>query len=105
MNNIEKEVKAEFGHFILKGSSYDSGQRLGELLKKNKIFIKFLTSGKFDKNKSGFDDFDEILSLYNKHCPGINEEIQGFADKVDCSIESIIFYDSMGFQSMSWMWL
>ena len=100
MNNNMKEVKAEFGHIILKGSSYDSGWKLGELLKANENFIKFLTSGKFDKNKSGFEDFDEILSIYNKYCPGINDEIQGFADKVDCSVESVIYYHySVDFQS------
>ncbi|MHA2181349.1 MAG: C45 family autoproteolytic acyltransferase/hydrolase [Promethearchaeota archaeon] len=98
MNNNKREVKVNFGHFVLKGSSYDSGQVLGEHLKTNINFLKFLTSRKIDKNQPGFEDFEEILSLHNKHCPGINEEIQGFADKVDCSVESIIYYDSMGFQ-------
>ncbi|MHA2473079.1 MAG: C45 family autoproteolytic acyltransferase/hydrolase [Promethearchaeota archaeon] len=97
MNNVEKEENVKFWHFIIGGSSYDSGQKIGELLKNSKTFIQFLTSGKFDKNQSGFEDFEEIISLYNKHCPGITDEIQGFADKVDCSVEAVIFYDSGGF--------
>lgn len=85
--------KRKFEHHLLEGSHYEIGKRQGEIIKKNEEAIKMYTSGKFNPEKSKFADFDEVYKFYNKHCPGLSEEAQGFADVLDVKLNQLFFYD------------
>ncbi|MFX0185987.1 MAG: C45 family autoproteolytic acyltransferase/hydrolase [Candidatus Hodarchaeota archaeon] len=81
-----------FEHIRLEGTSYQVGQKQGELIKPNSGAVAFFTSNKADIKKFGFKNFNEVRNLYEDYCPGINDEIEGFADSLDTSAENINFY-------------
>ena len=99
-------IKGEFQHIILEGTNYEVGKMQGELLKKNNemrirvettimMFLKqlgYLSFGKPDPKKMGFQDFKEMQAFFEECCPGLNEEMQGFADSLGLKIKELPFY-------------
>lgn len=75
----------------LRGDSYQIGRRLGEI---------FALSPKRSKLHTtpfpGFQeqDFSQAQALFSRWCPGLNEELTGFADAL-CAPLSHIFYYAM----------
>lgn len=66
---------------VVEGSYYEVGRQQGDILKRqNPGVAKWFTSAETNPKKLGFDDFRELQALYDEHCPGITDEIQGFAD-------------------------
>ncbi|MBN1875407.1 MAG: hypothetical protein JXA33_14350 [Anaerolineae bacterium] len=83
-----------FQHVILEGTSYEIGRRQAELLQvTNEDFLNFFTSQEVCPEKYGFTTFKQLQEEYEVACPGINDEIQGFADGLGIPIEKIRFYD------------
>jgi predicted choloylglycine hydrolase len=99
-------IDSKFQHLVLEGSAYKVGQLQGEILKKNKemrtriekSFSKFLTelglppSGKPALKEMGCRDFGELQALFEEHCPGLCEELQGFADSLGVAVSELPFY-------------
>jgi predicted choloylglycine hydrolase len=81
-----------FKHILLEGTSYEVGQKQGELLKPYSDAVAFFTSNKADLKKIGFRIFKEVQDFYEDYCPGINEEIEGFAESLGASAENVNFY-------------
>ncbi|MFX0124127.1 MAG: C45 family autoproteolytic acyltransferase/hydrolase [Candidatus Hodarchaeota archaeon] len=81
-----------FRHILVEGTPYEVGQQQGELLKPNSGAVSFFTSNKADIKKLGFNNFREVQIFYEDYCPGINEEIAGFADSLGTSTEEVNFY-------------
>ena len=81
-----------FKHILLEGTSYEVGQQQGELLKSNTNAVTFFTSNKANLKKAGFKTFKEVQNFYEDYCPGINEEIEGFAESLGTSAENVNFY-------------
>jgi predicted choloylglycine hydrolase len=93
MGNIYNVVEKRMPHFILDGTSYEIGKRIGTLLRnKYEGFVSFLTSGNLNPQRLGFNNFQEMQELYEECCPGISDEIQGFADSLNVQTNKIIFY-------------
>lgn len=84
---ILKEIKETL--INLCGSSYEVGSQIGTwaLTKPNVIQKMLLPPKAYPQCK-----VKEIQELLDEYCSGINEEIQGFADTVDVSVEQVIFY-------------
>ena len=73
--------KGVFQHVTLEGTSYEIGRMQAEILKAtNEGFLSFFTSGQVHPEKHGFATFKQLQGEYEAACPGINDEIQGFAD-------------------------
>ncbi len=99
-------IEGEFQHVILDGSAYEVGKMQGEILKDNKemrtriekTISSFLTqlglpsSQKPDLKKMGFQDFRELQTFFEEHCPGLNEEMLGFADGLGIEVSKLPFY-------------
>jgi predicted choloylglycine hydrolase len=86
--------KGVFQHVTLEGTSYDVGRLQAGMLKgTNEEFLSSFTSGTVDPGKYGFATFKQLQEEYEAACPGINGEIQGFADGLGLPIERIMFYD------------
>lgn len=75
----------------LEGTSYEVGVQLGQRLKQIPgVLDQLLMPPKaYPQNK-----LDEIMTMLDTYCPGINEEIRGFSNTVGASPEKIMFYAS-----------
>jgi predicted choloylglycine hydrolase len=86
--------KGVFQHVTLEGTSYEVGRRQAEMLKGiNDDFLSAFTSAAVDPAKYGYATFKQLQDEYDAACPGINDEIQGFADGLGLPVEGIMFYD------------
>lgn len=73
----------------LTGSHYEIGAALGKLTAASKPLIKIHTAG--------FKDFDnaeveKAAALFSQWCPGLSEELQGFADALKVPPAQIFYY-------------
>ena len=93
MNNELNYHKRKFEHHLLEGTHYEIGKKQGEIIKKDKKAVEIYTSGKFNPEKSKFDDFEEVYDLYDKLCPGLSDEAQGTADALNANVDQLFFYD------------
>lgn len=73
----------------LKGSSYDIGYKLGSIISENialkKAYTRILEG-------FGLTEYKDAVKLFDEWCPGISEEIDGFADAFKVNTEQIAYY-------------
>jgi len=106
MNRNYNLVEGTFQHTILEGTAYEVGKKQGELLKDDgemRLRIERAISsfssqlgiskdGKPDLKTMGFQNFEELQGFFEEHCPGLNDEMQGFADSMGVEIDEVPFY-------------
>ena len=109
MNRDYNLVNGKFQHIILEGTAYEVGRKQGEILKNDEetrariesTIASFLSqlgvskNGKPDLKTMGFRDFRELQSFFEEHCPGLNDEMQGFADSLGVEIGDVPFYGAI----------
>lgn len=73
----------------LVGSNYEIGASLGKMTAPIQPLREFHTAG-----LQGFDaaEVSKAAALFSRWCPGLNEELQGFADALQVPIARIIYY-------------
>lgn len=73
----------------LKGNNYEIGKKLGQIAAQIPPLRAFQTSG-----WNRFDPQDASLAkaMFDRWCPGLNEEIQGFADALDVDPMQVTYY-------------
>lgn len=75
-------------HYELKGSSYEVGKSIGAMcLNIGTAKCQIDKINRFTKEES-----KQILSLFHQYCPGINEEISGFADALAIDDMQVVYY-------------
>jgi predicted choloylglycine hydrolase len=108
MNRNYNLVNGRFQHIVLEGTPYEVGKMQGEILKKEdamrarieRAVSSFLgqlgisKDGKPDLKSMGLHDFEELQALFEEHCPGLNEEMQGFVDSMGVEISDVPFYSA-----------
>lgn len=73
MNSIQASIS------YLKGTSYEIGRLQGEEIKKNPNAMNvILSSESIDETK-----YKDTKQLIDQYAPGLNEELQGFADSLN----------------------
>lgn len=77
------------GTMELKGTNYEIGRSMGKLIAAKPSLKAYLTSG-----FPGFSakEMEEAVSLFSRWCPGLPEELCGFADALDTPAEKIIYF-------------
>lgn len=71
------------------GTNYQAGQQIGQwVLSQPELLQKVL----LPPNVYPETKLSEIEGLLNQYCPGINEEIQGFADTLKIKQDQVLFY-------------
>jgi predicted choloylglycine hydrolase len=80
-------VKASY--LELKGTYYEIGQKLGQITASIPPLKTFLTSGWHQFNSQ---DAALAKELFDRWCPGLNEEIQGFADALGVNPIQVTYY-------------
>jgi hypothetical protein len=73
-------VQLKASYLELKGTNYEIGQKLGRIIADIKPLKAFHISGwhQFDEEEARF-----AKELFDRWCPGLNEELRGFADAFD----------------------
>ncbi len=79
-------------HSILEGNAYEAGRQQGEWIKQFSEYARFFTSPDPERGPLTPAQADEALKFFEKHCPGLNEEIQGFADALDVTLQQVVYY-------------
>ncbi|WP_094604187.1 hypothetical protein SPSIL_036230 [Sporomusa silvacetica DSM 10669] len=77
-------------HIILKGSNYEVGRTLGTICKEISGFSNAMRS------KTAFltkQDETQMHKLFDEFCPGINEEIAGFAEELNIPAMQVLYYE------------
>jgi len=72
-----------------KGTSYEVGRRLGRLAAAKPPIKGLQTSG---RHQLGQEDFARARDLFDRWCPGVNEEILGFADVLGIDPLRVTYY-------------
>lgn len=86
-------LERTFSHAVLEGSAYEVGQQLADLIRTKKEWMKFLTSANLDVKELGFQNFSDLQAMFDDHCPGILDEIQGFTDALNLSPKRLSFWE------------
>ena len=85
-------VREKYHHIVLDGSGYDAGKQLAEIINQDPRAKKKFSSAKLDFKRLGFASWDALRSSCEECCPGITEEIQGFADGLETSPDMVPFW-------------
>ena len=78
----------------LSGSSYEAGRLLGSRLASVPSLKKRLSGG---FPGFGLTQFNQASQCFSRWCPGLNEELAGFADALGCAPEQVLYY------GMTWL--
>jgi predicted choloylglycine hydrolase len=75
----------------LEGNSYEIGRTLGNIYGSIPGFVEGfrLKEGNLSKH-----DEEQMLQMFDEFCPGINEEVSGFADAVKIPASQVLYYMS-----------
>jgi predicted choloylglycine hydrolase len=83
-----------YTHSVLEGSAYEVGQQQGEHILLNPEMVKFFTSPFPGHAPLTPQQAETLLKFFQKHCPGLDEEIHGFADALGVPPEQIVYFAS-----------
>jgi predicted choloylglycine hydrolase len=85
-------LEGTFDHLLLNGSSAEIGHQLAASMLSKRPYPNFITSGQVDAEKLGYSSFKQLEDSFERACPGIIDEIHGFAAAGNVRLEQIIFY-------------
>jgi predicted choloylglycine hydrolase len=92
MGNVNVK-EAIFRHATLKGTSYEIGRKEADLLQKYyPEEAEFFFKGNNFIKPAPKDSINKTVKLFDRLCPNINEEINGFADYFGRPAEEVIYY-------------
>ena len=82
---MEKQVF----HMLLEGSNFEIGKTFGRICRSVPGFAEAVTIKKAFLSKQ---DETRMYQLFDEFCPGINEELSGFADELGISPVQALYY-------------
>ena len=91
MENRLEQREVIFRHVVLEGTAYEVGRAQGEMCKGDPGLVSFLTKPPEDAPPLP-QQTEEAMKLFDRYCPGVNDEIRGFADALGVSPEEIVYY-------------
>jgi predicted choloylglycine hydrolase len=92
MSRIREQYKAKFQYVLLAGSAYEIGKQQARVFAKNKRAVRFFTSPHPQLGALSPTQIDAAIKFFDRCCPGLNDEIQGFADELNVPLEKIVYY-------------
>ncbi|AIQ52961.1 C45 family autoproteolytic acyltransferase/hydolase [Paenibacillus sp. FSL R7-0331] len=85
---------AVYRHVVTEGTHYEVGRALGACFSQNRELIDFLTSPFMGAAPLKPEAAERAMEQFEQYCPGLNQEIRGFADETGVPAENIVFYYS-----------
>ena len=92
MENINNYKQLKFEHIVMQGTHYEIGQFRGETIKKYADELAFFTSPLKGEEFLSVAEVNKIMKVYDEFCPGLNQEILGFADSLGIEQEKVVYY-------------
>ncbi len=84
--------EAQFQHVVLEGTSYEVGRWQAEVARQRATPPNIPLSLDYQPGDVGFRDLAEMQELIERYCPGLNDEIRGFADGLGLPLKKIFHY-------------
>ena len=81
--------KGSVNTFELVGTNYEIGYQLGKTARKNPQFAQMqrCEPGTFTEKQA-----KEMTEMFDQYCPGLNEELQGFAEAIGTTRLQMVYY-------------
>ena len=92
MDDLPVNHNVTYTHSVLEGSAYEADKQQGERILLNPEAARFFTSPFPRRDPLTSQQAETILKFFQKHCPGLDEEIHGFADALGVQPEQIVYY-------------
>lgn len=86
---MSQQRQVVFQHVVLKGDAYQIGKTQADAIKHIPQFVGFLQSG---AGKFSPQQLEQVSSLMEQFCPGINAEMEGFADGLGIPAADLVYY-------------
>ncbi|MEK4851950.1 C45 family peptidase [Paenibacillus sp. FSL H7-0756] len=93
-NPLLQRKTAQFTLLVTEGTHYEVGRTLGAHHKNNSAMLSFLSSPFMGAPRLTPYAADKAMESFERYCPGLNEEIQGFADETGVEAAHVVFYYS-----------
>jgi predicted choloylglycine hydrolase len=77
---------------MLVGSAYEVGRQQGEWLAGKPELARFSSSPLPERGPITPKQAEATLKIFRQHCPGLNEEIEGFAAALGVAPEQVVYY-------------
>ncbi|WP_304942315.1 C45 family autoproteolytic acyltransferase/hydolase [Vallitalea guaymasensis] len=81
--------KAKINIFELSGTNYEIGYHLGKMAIN---YPQFVEMQKCPKGTFTDEQAKEMTQMFDKYCPGLNEELEGFAEAIGATRLQMIYY-------------
>jgi len=82
-----------YTHSVLEGTAYEVGKQQGEwLMQYPEAIVRFLTPPPSEHGPLTPRQANEAFVFFDRYCPGLNDEIRGFADSLGMQPEQILYY-------------
>lgn len=85
---MSQQQQVVFQHVVLEGDAYQIGKTQADAIKHIPQFVGFLRSG---AGKFSPQQFEKVSSQMEHFCPGINAEMEGFADGLGIPAADLVF--------------
>ena len=76
--------KQQVSYWELEGTYQEIGKQMAKQPEKNHIYIP-------DPEKFGGKEMEEAFQLYDRYCPGIREELEGYAQEAGIAVRDIAY--------------
>ncbi len=83
-----------YRHMITEGTHYEAGRALGSYFKGDDRLVQFMTSPFMNGPVLHEGAIAKAMARIEQINPGLNQEIQGFADELAVKAEQVVFYYS-----------
>lgn len=83
-----------YSHLVTEGTDYEVGRALGAHYKHNPAMLAFMSSPFMGAAQLLPSAAEKAMESFGKYCPGLNEEILGFADETGMEAYDVVFYYS-----------
>jgi hypothetical protein len=92
MSESYEMLNGTFRHLALSGSSAEVGRVLAAALGSNPGYMRFFTAGRVDAASLGYETFSQLEASFERVCPGIVDEVHGFAAEANLQPEQVMYY-------------
>ena len=87
-----EERRTAYRYLRVNGSAYGAGRQFAKMLKEDQLFTQSLTQPFMGQSGLEGKELEHIQEVFDKYCPGTNDEIRGFADEAGVDYEKVIYY-------------
>lgn len=84
--------RVSYVHAVLEGSAREAGRIQALHLARNPEAVAFFTSPFPAKGALTPQQAEHALTFFERHCPGLNEEVEGFAQGLNVTPEQVVYY-------------